>query len=140
MPQEVVVPVVTVTQLRGKRAEVAKVEQVSVQVLGYKHKITTPKYRFELLQLEAVSDRRKPTTLRVAIYEGANPVSSIETVTFESQSDNHEERKKSVKLELLSGTFDKKTPYFLVLRDAATEKDLQRVPVMIDRSFDDDFG
>lgn len=140
MPQEVVVPVVTVTQLRGKRAEVAKVEQVGVQVLGYKHKITTPKYRFELLQLEAVSDRRKPTTLKVAIYEGANVVSSIENVTFDSQSDSHEERKKSVKLELLSGTFDKKTPYFLVLRDAATEKDLQRVPVVIDRSFDDDFG
>jgi uncharacterized protein (TIGR02687 family) len=139
MPQEVIIPVVTVTQLRGKHAEKAKVEQVSIQVLGTKHKITTSRYRFELLQLEPVSDRRKAATLRAAIYDGANPVSSIETVTFESQSENYEERKKPIKLELLSGTFDKTKPYHLVLRDALTEAEVQRVQLVIDRSFDDDF-
>ena len=139
MPQEVVVPIVTVTQLRGKKAESAKVEKVGVQVLGNKFKITTPKYRFELLQLEPVSDRRKPVTLRAAIYDGADPVSSIETVTFESQSENYEERKKPLKLELLSCEFDKSKPYDLVLRDATTEAEVQRVRVVIDRSFEDDF-
>ena len=54
MPQEVVVPLVTVTQLRGKEKEGSRSEKVSVQVLGTNHKITTPKYRFEIIQTEAV--------------------------------------------------------------------------------------
>ncbi|MCA9633385.1 MAG: BREX-1 system phosphatase PglZ type A [Myxococcales bacterium] len=139
MPQEVMVPVVTVTQLRGKKKERSKVEKVSVQVLGTKHKITTPKYRFELIQTEAVSERRKPLTLRAAVFEGDLPVTSVETVTFDSTSDSIDERKKSIRLELRTGTFDKNTPYRLVLRDVETDAEVQSVAVVIDRSFDDDF-
>lgn len=139
MPQEVVVPLVEVTQLRGKKKEGTRSEKVSVQVLGTKHKITTPKYRFELIQTEAVGERRKPITLRAAVYEGARAVTSVETVTFDSTSDSIEERKKSIRLELRTGTFDKSTPYRLVLRDVETDAEVQSVPVVIDRSFDDDF-
>jgi len=139
MPQEVVVPLITVTQLRGKKKLSSKVEKVSVQVLGTKHKITTPKYRFELIQTEAVSERRKPVTLRAAVFEGDHPVTSVETVTFDSMSDSIDERKKSIRLELRTGTFDKHTPYRLVLRDVETDAEVQSVPVVIDRSFDDDF-
>ena len=42
MPQEVVVPVVTVTQLRGKKTDASKSQKVGVQVLGTNHKVTTP--------------------------------------------------------------------------------------------------
>ena len=42
----------------------------AVHVLGVNHRITTPKYRFELIQTEPVSDRVKGITLKVAIYEG----------------------------------------------------------------------
>ncbi len=139
MPQEVMIPVVTVSQLRGKEKVRSKVEKVSVQLLGAKHKITTPKYRFEFIQTEAVSDRRKPLTLRAAVFEGDQPVTSVETVTFDSTSDNIDERKKSIRLELRTGTFDKNTPYRLVLRDVETDAEVQAVAVIIDRSFDDDF-
>ena len=139
MPQEVVVPLVTVTQLRGKKKESSRVEKVSVQVLGTKHKITTPRYRFELIQTEAVSERRKPITLRAAVYEGANAVTSVDTVTCDSTSESMDERKKSIRLELRTGEFDKATPYRLVLRDAETDAEVQSVPVVIDRSFSDDF-
>jgi uncharacterized protein (TIGR02687 family) len=139
MPQEVVVPLVTVTQLRGTEKEDSRIEKVSVQVLGANHKITTPVYRFEFIQTEAVSDRRKPITLRAAIYEGTRPVTSVESITFDSASDSIEERKKSLRLELGSGTYDKRTPYRLVLRDSESDAEVQSVPVVIDRSFDDDF-
>jgi len=88
-------------------------------------KITAPKHRFMLIQMEPVSDRAKPVTLEVAVYEGAEPVTSIETVTFESQSDSIDERQKSVILTLQDREFDKKTPY--------------RVEVTIDRAITDDF-
>ena len=139
MPHEIVVPVVTVTQLRGKKTQASQIKKVSIQVLGSNHKITTPKYRFEFIQTEPVSERRKPITLRAAVYDGTDPVTSVETVTFDSTSESIDERKKSIRLELRAGTFDKNKPYRLVLRDFESDAEVQSVPVVIDRSFDDDF-
>ena len=139
MPQEVVVPLVTVTQLRGKKKEGSRSEKVSVQVLGTNHKITTPQYRFELIQTEAVSERREVITLKAAVYDGAQAVTSVETVIFDSTSDSIDDRKRTIRLELSTGEYDKSKPYRLVLRDADTDAEVQSVPVVIDRSFDDDF-
>jgi uncharacterized protein (TIGR02687 family) len=139
MPQEVVIPLVTVTQLRGKKRTSSRPQKASVQIIGARHKITTPAHRFELIQTEAVSDRRTPITLRVGVYDEMEPVTSIEKVTLDSTSDSIDERKKSVRLELRTGTYDKNKPYRLVLRDAETDAEVQSVPVTIDRSFDDDF-
>ena len=63
----------------------------------------------------------------------------MESITFDSTSDSIEERKKSLRLELRTGTYDKTTPYRLVLRDIESDAEVQSVPVVIDRSFDDDF-
>lgn len=139
MPQEIVIPVVTVTQLRGQQAALSKVEKVSLQILGTRFKITTPKHRFEFIQTEAVGDRRKAITVKVAIYEGNQPVTAIETLTFDSTSDNIGDRTKAALLTLGSGPFDKTTPYRLVLRDTETDAEVLAVPVIIDRSFEDDF-
>ena len=139
MPQEIVIPLVTVTQLRGKHKESSRSKKVSIQVLGANHKITAPRYRFEFIQTEAVTERAQPITLRAAVYEGEHAVTSVETVVFSSTSESIEERKKSITLELRSGTYDKTKPYRLVLRDVETDAEVQSVPVVIDRSFDDDF-
>ena len=139
MPQEVIVPRVTITQLRGKQKAGSRIEKVSVQVLGTKHKITAPKYRFEFIQTQAVSERREPITVRAAVYDGTHAVTTVATLTFDSTSDSIEARTKSIRLELRTGTYDKTTPYRLVLRDAESDAEVQSMPVVIDRSFDDDF-
>jgi len=77
--------------------------------------------------------------MKVAVYEGGEPVTNVETVTFESSSGNLEDRKKTVILELREREYDKKTKYRLVLRDAETDIEQQSVEVMIDRAFSDDF-
>lgn len=110
-----------------------------VQVLGVNHRITTPKYRFQLLQTEPVSDRVKEITLKVAIYEGNDPVTNIEKVTFDSASDNMEERTKQVVLVVEDRQYDKKTKYRLILRDADTDIQQSSTDVVIDRAFTDDF-
>ena len=89
--------------------------------------------------MEPVSERVKPITLKVAIYEGEEPVTNIETVTFDSASGNMDERKKWVNLVLQDRQYNKKTPYRLVLRDAETGIEQQSVEVVIDRAFTDDF-
>ena len=139
MPQEIVVPVVTVKHIRGKSAQDTKTKLVTVQVLGSNHRITTGQHRFQLIQMEAVSDRVKPITLRVAVYEGEEPVTDIQSVKFDSSSGNLDERKKWVSLVLKERQYNKKTPYRLVLRDAETGIEQQSVEVIIDRAFTDDF-
>lgn len=139
MPQEVVVPLVVVKQLRDKESEASRVEKVGVQLLGNRHRITTPQHRFELIQTEPVGPRRPPITLRAAVYDGGTLVTSVDTVTFDSASENMEDRKRSIRLSLSSGPHDKSKPYRLVLRDAETEAEVSSTPVIIDRSFDDDF-
>ncbi len=139
MLQEIVVPVITVKHIRGKSAKDTQTKQVTVQVLGANHRITTPRHRFELIQMESVSDRVKAATLKIAVYEGEEPITNIETVTFDSVSDNMNDRRKWVPLVLQDRQYDKKTPYRLVLRDAETGIEQQSVEVIIDRAFTDDF-
>ena len=140
MLQEVVVPVIEVKHLKDKaRREKIRSRHVAVQVLGTAHKITTPRHRFNLLQMEPVSERVKAVTLKIAVYEDREPVSSIESVTFDSMSSNIDERKKSVILTLQDRPYDKRTPYRLVLREADTGIEQASLDVIIDRAITDDF-
>jgi uncharacterized protein (TIGR02687 family) len=139
MPQEIVVPVLTIKHARGKAADSTRPKPLDVQVLGASHRVTTTRHRFQLIQMEPVSDRVKAVTLRIGIYEGEAAVTNIETVAFDSTSANMDERKKWVNLVLVDRPYDKKTAYRLVLQDAETGIELQSVNVIIDRAFTDDF-
>jgi hypothetical protein len=140
MLQEIVVPVITVKHKKDKgvRGE-TRIKPVTVHVLGSGHRVTTNRHRFELIQMEPVSERVKPVTLKVAVYEGETPITNTETVTFDSASGIMDERKKSLVLILQDQQYDKKTPYRLVLRDVETGIEQQSAPVIIDRAFRDDF-
>ena len=140
MPQEIVVPVVTFKHKKDKASRGdTKTKPVTVQVLGSNHRITTGQHRFQLIQMESVSDRVKPITLRVAVYDGEEPVTDIQSVKFERSSGNLDDRKKWVSLVLKERQYNKKTPFRLVLRDAETGIEQQSVEVIIDRAFTDDF-
>ena len=139
MLQEIIVPVVTVRHKKDKGAGATKTKPVTVHVLGTRHKITTSRHRFEIIQMEPVSDRVKPITLKMGVYEDNDPVTNIESVTFESASDKLDERKKSIILVLQDRQYNKKTTYRLVLRDAETGVEQESVDVIIDRAFTDDF-
>jgi len=139
MPQEIVVPVVTIKQVRGKAAQETKTRAAAVHVLGTNHRVTTATHRFQLIQTEQVGGRIKPITLKVAIYDGEEPVSNVVSVTFDSSSENLEDRKKWVSLALKDRAYNKKTAYRLVLQDVETGMQQQSVEVMIDRAFSDDF-
>ena len=138
--QEVVVPVIVVKHRKDKGSrDETRITTVTVHILGTRHKITTSRHRFELIQMEPVSERVKAITLKVAVHEGSEPVTNVETVTFDSTSGNMDERKKWVQLVLKDRQYDKKTPYRLVLRDTETDVEHQSVDVTIDRAFGDDF-
>ena len=68
-----------------------------------------------------------------------NIISNEEIVTFDSASDSMEERKRIVMLVLKKGNYDKKKTYHLVLRDAETRIEYERIPVNIDLFACNDF-
>jgi len=137
--QEVAIPVITVEQIRGKEKEKTRDKYVGVQVLGQDHRITTGKHRFEILQIEAVSDRVKPATFKIGVYAENEPVSDIQTVSFESASAEMADRKKEVVLTLKNVNFAGGKTYRLILRNAETDIEEQSIPVRIDRVFTSDF-
>lgn len=139
MPQEVAVPVLTVTQLRGSKAEQRTKSKVDVISARSTLKMVNNIHKFELMQTEAVSELKLPITVAVAIYDGSDIISSEETITFDATSDDMKERIKSARLSLLGGDFDRRKDYFLVISDKDFNTELVRYKVTIDLAYTDDF-
>lgn len=112
---------------------------MGVQVLGQDHRVTTGRHRFEIIQTDAVSDRVKAITYKIGLYAGSEPVSDIQTVAFDSVSQEMVDRKKEVVLTLKNMAFSNETAYRLVFRDADCKSADITVPVRIDRVFTTDF-
>jgi hypothetical protein len=140
MPQEIVVPVIRVRHVKeGSKVTKTKARTVGVSVLGSNFKVTTNRHRFQLIQTEPVGERVKPVTLKVAIFEGDDPVTNVETVSFDSPSPDMNQWKKTVSLTLEGRRFDSKKVFQLILRDAETGVEEARHDVVIDLAFTNDF-
>lgn len=137
--QEIMIPMISVKRLRGEAAQRAFASQVDVKLLGGNHRIVTNRHRFELVQTEAVSDRKQPRQLLIGVWEEDKLISNEEQITFDSPSENHNDRVKNVFILLKSGSYPKTNSYFLILKDAETKVEYERVPVKVDISFSNDF-
>ena len=136
MPQEIVVPVISVKESESDKT---KIKTVEVSLLGSSNKVVTNKQRFELIQTEAVSERVLPVTLAVSLRDGEALISDEQMVSFDSPSQLLDERKKSVILTIASGSYDRNKDYFLVVRDVKTKAEAWRVAVKVDLAFSNDF-
>ena len=139
MLQEIVVPLITVTEQKGMAKAKSEVRKVGISLIGSHSKVVTNLHRFEFIQTDAVSDRMKPLVLLVSLRDGNEVISNEEVVTFDSFSASMDERKKSVKLILKGIKFDRKKEYFLVLRDQEDDIEHERIPIHIDLAFVRDF-
>jgi uncharacterized protein (TIGR02687 family) len=136
MPQEIVIPVITV---RESEKESAKTRTVEFSLLGSSNKVVTNKQRFEFIQTEPVSERVLPRTVLISLRDGELPISDETSVTFDSTSNLMDERKRSVILTVKSGHYDKTRDYFLIARDAQTQVEVIRITVRVDLAFANDF-
>ncbi|MDB6134349.1 MAG: hypothetical protein JWM59_2592 [Verrucomicrobiales bacterium] len=139
MLQEIMIPLLTVNEIDGKSKLQTQTREVDVIVVGKNHKITTSRHRFQLIQAEAVSDRVKPLTLKVAVWDGDQTVTDIVKATFQSGSGNMTELTQFISLTLLDQIYDSKKTYHLRLVDDATGIERSRHSVTIDKAFHDDF-
>jgi uncharacterized protein (TIGR02687 family) len=136
MPQEVVVPLVTV---RVSDSEDTKTRPVSISLLGSTNKVVTNTQRFEFIQTDAVTERVLARNVVVSLRDGERLISDQQTLTFDSTSQLLDERKRSVFLTILSGNYESHKRYDLVMRDAVTKVEVLRQPVQIDLAFGNDF-
>jgi len=81
----------------------------------------------------------KAVTFKIGIYANKEPVSDIQSVTFESTSQEMSERKREVVLTLKNVSFTGSKEYWLILRNADTDIEGQSIPVRMDRLFTSDF-
>lgn len=139
MPQEIVVPILVVKQLRGHKAEQRTKRKVGVISPKPVLKMVNTIQRFDFMQTEAVTEQVLPVTIAAAIYDAAIMVSSEETITFDSSSDSITDRVKYIRLSLSGKDFDRKKDYFLILKDKDLNTEVERYKVTIDLAFTDDF-
>lgn len=136
MPQEIVIPVIT---LRESENESAKTRSVEFSLLGSSNKVVTNKQRFEFIQTEPVSERVLARTVLVSLRDGETLISDEVSITFDSASGLMDERKRSVMLTVRSGSYDKTKDHFLIGRDAKTNVEVVRIPLKVDLAFANDF-
>jgi uncharacterized protein (TIGR02687 family) len=141
MPQEIVIPVVSVRKLRGQAAASSRVKRVGVTMLGNLTRIVNNVQKLRFIQTETVSDRNTPRTLQISIRDDIGSlITNEETVTFDSKSDSMHDRVKEVRLILKPGTYDRRKQYFIVLNDNdALVKEYSKLPITIDIAFSSDF-
>ena len=139
MPQEIVIPVLSVREKEGSAAEATKARPVNVQILGTSFKVTTNRHRFQIIQTEPIGQRILPLKATVGIYDGETAVSTVETLTFDTASNDLTARTKYANLSLKSQSYDKRKTYHLVVRNADDSIEIHRVEVAIDLAFSNDF-
>lgn len=136
MPQEIVVPVIT---LRESENESAKTRAVEFSLLGSSNKVVTNKQRFEFIQTEPVSERVLARTVQVSLRDGDTLISDEQSVTFDCASGLMDERKRSIILTVKSGIYEKTRDHFLIARDVQTKVEVIRIPLRVDLAFANDF-
>lgn len=138
MLQEIVVPVLTV---RATEHEKSKIRPVEITLLGSVRKVVTNRQKFEFIQTEAITDKVLPRTVLVSLRDtnGDKLISNEASLTFDSSSNLMDERKKTVMLTILAGSYDKNKDYALVIRDANTKAEVDRENFRIDLAFSNDF-
>lgn len=117
-PQEMVIPVIKVRTFTGRQ----DTELVSVELSSFANKVTSIEVRLEFMQMEPVSDIRKPRRL-VAFFEDAygNKISYDVPLMATVRDEDARKRVMTEKFTLKSGKYSRREDYFLVLADMEDE-------------------
>jgi uncharacterized protein (TIGR02687 family) len=138
-PQEIVIPVLTYNHKRNDKTlekNGIKHGKVNVSVINDRKKITGIRFKVNIFQTEKVTDKMKPRTFRVSLWDiesgQEKMVSDEKTVIANNESDEPEERQYTVMLTLGNNLENKKYYLRLIDEDPAEIKDIARIPFELD--------
>lgn len=140
MPQEVCVPVLQVSALRGEKMRRNEKQPVGVVVATQPIKFVNNIDKVKFIQTDPVGEKFISRQLDVFIVnsEGVE-VSGRETIVFDSASKIMDERTREARLKLIGAEFDRHAKYTLVLENTDTRTRYNQYAVTIDLAFKDDF-
>lgn len=138
-PQEIVIPVLTYNHRRNEKAidkKGIKHGKVNVSVINDRKKITSSKFKVKIFQTEKVTDKMKPRTIKVSLWDidggQEKMVSDEKIIIVNNESDEPEERQYNILL-TLGNNLENKTYYLrLIDEDPAEIKDISRIPFELD--------
>lgn len=136
MPQEIVVPLISIKQSGSERN---KTKYVDIQRLGSLNKVVTNMQRFELIQTEPISEYVLSRTVKLLIQDGVTPISDEPVLTFNKTGQLLDELKESVILTLKSSNYDRYKDYYLIIKDVDSGVEVQRYSIKIDLAFSNEF-
>lgn len=112
--QEIVIPVLSVNMVRGGEFQAREVEVE--KLASANNTITTGQISVKFIQLEKISSKVLPRTLRVGIYaEDGKLISDVQSLYFGFESDNQRDREMEVRL-ILSKEWQKYNRQTVYLR------------------------
>ncbi len=112
--QEIVIPVLAVNMVRGPEFEAQKVKVEKLS--SSSNTITTGQITIKFIQLEPISSKKLPRTLRVGIYgDDGLLISDVKTLSFDFDSENQRDRELEVTL-ILSKDWQKYNRQYVKLR------------------------
>ncbi|WP_410507224.1 BREX-1 system phosphatase PglZ type A [Methanosarcina hadiensis] len=138
-PQEIVVPVLMYSHKENDKTlerKGIKHGKVSVSVINDRKKITSSKFKVKIFQTEKVTDKMKPRTIKVSLWDidggQEKMVSDEKIIIANNESDEPEERQYNIIL-TLGNNLENKTYYLrLIDEDPAEIKDIVRIPFELD--------
>jgi len=147
-PQEVIIPLLYYKHIRDEATldkKGIKHGKVHVTAINSSRKITNNSFVVKLYQTEQVTDKMKPLTCKVALWdtevEPAKKVSDEKTVIADKTSDKPEDRQINITLTLGVNT-ENKTYYLRIIDDdpKAIKKEIEKIPFDVDLAISRDFG
>jgi uncharacterized protein (TIGR02687 family) len=140
--QEIVIPVLSLKGLKGKKAETGKARKAEVQLLDKTDmKVSNNRQRFSFLQTTKVEGKTLPRTLRIAFFTGeGDQISDEHVLTFDSASDQIQDRQRDVLITLKAGKYAKSQDYYLVLTDSEAGAEYKKIPFRISLGIGNEFG
>jgi uncharacterized protein (TIGR02687 family) len=139
MPQEIFVPLLVVKEKEGEAARATEVRSVGITLATNATRVTVNQQTWRFLQTEAVDERRRPLRAVIGIYDGMRPVSDVQTVVFDSETDSMSDKERRVRLTLSNESFDQSRTYHLVVRNTDDGTEVLSQPLTLHIAFTNEF-
>ncbi|PYE52026.1 BREX-1 system phosphatase PglZ type A [Deinococcus yavapaiensis] len=139
--QELTVPALVYKHVRAVKGDDGPSRKVGVIVAATQRRVTTNTFTVRLVQTDAVSDRVRPRTVTVALYDASGAAITDErTVALSSGSPHAVEREVPVRLTIARANLDSSSAYQLIVRDVEDGADVLREAWTVRLAISNDFG
>ena len=135
--QEIIVPLVKVKTERYKK----EVSHVEVVLISLSRKITNLITYLDFIQTENVTDTLQPSKVKVYFEtESGEKITGEELIIADKKNASPDKRQFREKFTFRNRKYSKSEKYYLIMKDAVSDREITRHEFIIDIAFADEFG